>query len=144
MSEFTSMPYFPAFPFKFFGQLLVCPTAISTRCSSNVEQLSNALGKRLFLPNEHRVRSKKNKLCKWGFSRELPDKSNNDNSRNGAFEGAPNCPIQWMLSFWFSQLLWLWETIGFQDYCGAEERGMIREQVKTPQNLIIIFNYLSF
>ena len=64
-----------------FAQLLLAPNAavLFNNC-----ELSNALGKRLFLLNEP-VRSKKDKLCKWGFSSELPDKLSNDNSLGMGF-----------------------------------------------------------
>lgn len=42
--------------------------------------LTEALEIGLISLNELSVRSNKDKCCEWGFSRELQDKSNNDNS----------------------------------------------------------------
>lgn len=73
--------------------------------------LTNSLRIGLSSLSELRVRSNKDKFCEWGFSRELPNRSNSDNFLGmDLFRGTLNlfCPFQWPLGCCFSQLLWFW------------------------------------
>lgn len=71
------------FLLHFVTRLLFAPTGITTG-SCEVKQLSliafeNPSGKSAFPWNECQVRSKNDKPYEWGFSREVPDRSNGDN-----------------------------------------------------------------
>lgn len=121
--EFLKIHYayllFQIFHWKFFGKPLIWLKFLG---SYNVKQLSlnaseNFLLDRALLAEWTLESGKNDKFCEKSFSRELPDRSNTDNSLRSIWNSKPFFPLQWVLRWflqnmmqvcWFSKLPWIW------------------------------------
>ena len=88
----------------------------------------------------------KEKPCKWGFSRDLSDRPNNDNSLENSSLGSssPFYPFQQLLGFWVLQLLWI-QGHWLQGYVELRKESKNRtSQNITKLTVLVSFCHFSF